>query len=250
MIPKLIHYCWLSGDEVPEKLQRCMDSWKKYLPDYEFVLWDLSRFNVNQSLWVRQAFEAKKYAFAADYIRLYAVYHYGGIYMDMDVEVVRNLDALLDADYMFGLETREGVEAGVFGAKAYNPYIGKCLDYYEGRAFKKRDGSYDIRPLPSIMYEILSDNYTILPRVTVELPSTSDVMLLFPADYLTAKSYETGKVRVTGNTYTIHHFAASWVPLSTKVKEKIYKWISKQRFLAWVYNNTYKKMKALCGGRI
>lgn len=243
MIPKIIHYCWLSGDAIPDKLQRCMDSWKKFLPDYEFILWDLNRFDVTQSLWVQQAFEAKKYAFAADYIRLYAVYNYGGIYMDMDVEVIRNFDELLNADYMLGMETKEGVEAGIFGAKAYNPYIKKCLEYYEGRTFIKKDGSYDIRPLPAIMFEILSGNYTLLMRKNIELDFIPNAISFFPPDYLTAKSYETGKVKVTENTYTIHHFAGSWIPLIVKIGEGIYKLISKNQFLAWIYNNTYKRMK-------
>ena len=117
MIPKVIHYCWLSGDPIPEKLQRCMDSWKKFLPDYEFVLWDLERFDIKTSQWVKEAFEARKYAFAADYIRLYAVYNYGGVYMDMDVEVVRPFDDLLASPYILGLESEKGVEAGVFGAE-------------------------------------------------------------------------------------------------------------------------------------
>ena len=108
MIPKVIHYCWLSGDPIPEKLQRCMDSWKKFLPDYEFVLWDLERFDIKTSQWVKEAFEARKYAFAADYIRLYAVYNYGGIYMDMDVEVVRPFDDLLASPYILGLESEKG----------------------------------------------------------------------------------------------------------------------------------------------
>ena len=126
MIPKVIHYCWLSGDPIPEKLQRCMDSWKKFLPDYEFVLWDLERFDIKTSQWVKEAFEARKYAFAADYIRLYAVYNYGGIYMDMDVEVVRPFDDLLASPYILGLESEKGVEAGVFGAERYSLFWLTC----------------------------------------------------------------------------------------------------------------------------
>lgn len=127
MIPKVIHYCWLSGDPIPEKLQRCMDSWKKFLPDYEFVLWDLERFDIKTSQWVKEAFEARKYAFAADYIRLYAVYNYGGVYMDMDVEVVRPFDDLLASPYILGLESEKGVEAGVFGAERYSLFLKKIL---------------------------------------------------------------------------------------------------------------------------
>ena len=104
MIPKIIHYCWLSGEPIPWQLQICMASWKKYLPEYEFMMWDTQRFDINSLLWTKQAFEAKKYAFAADYIRLYAVYTYGGIYLDMDVEVRHPFDFLLDEDCMLGYE--------------------------------------------------------------------------------------------------------------------------------------------------
>ena len=130
MIPKLIHYCWLSGDPIPENLQKCMNSWKKYLPDYEFILWDRNRFDINSTLWTKQAFEAKKYAFAADYIRLYAVYTYGGIYMDMDVEVLKSFNALLSSPYILGLETDNGIEAGIFGAEKQTPFLKDCLNYY------------------------------------------------------------------------------------------------------------------------
>ena len=91
MIPKIIHYCWLSNDPVPENLQKCMDSWKRYLPDYEFMLWNFDRFDKKSSLWVEQAFDNRKYAFAADYIRLFAIYNYGGIYLDMDVDGLRDV---------------------------------------------------------------------------------------------------------------------------------------------------------------
>ncbi len=91
MIPKIIHYCWLSDDPVPEALQKYMKSWEEKLPDYEFMLWNFDCFDKASSLWVSQAFDNKKYAFAVDYIRLFAVYNHGGIYMDMDIEVLKNL---------------------------------------------------------------------------------------------------------------------------------------------------------------
>ena len=88
MIPKIIHFCWMSGDPYPEKIQKCIDSWKKILPDYEFWLWDSNRFDMESSVWVKEAFAARKYAFCADYIRCFALYTYGGIYLDSDVEVL------------------------------------------------------------------------------------------------------------------------------------------------------------------
>lgn len=108
MIPKIIHYCWLSNDPIPSKMQTYMDSWKEMLPEYEFVLWDTRRFDVNSIPWVSEAFKVRKYAFAADYIRLYAVYHYGGIYMDMDVEVVKPFSSeLLASNYLVGYESSD-----------------------------------------------------------------------------------------------------------------------------------------------
>ena len=158
MIPKTIHYCWLSGDPIPQDLLRCMESWQRVLPDYEFKLWNFNVFPKNSSLWVKQAFDAKKYAFAADYIRLYAVYNYGGIYMDMDVEVVKSFNDLLSRDYILGYEKAEGIEAGIFGASPKAEWLKKCLDYYDGRSFINGDGSMNMTPLPKIMYNILKDN--------------------------------------------------------------------------------------------
>ena len=104
MIPKIIHLCWLSGDPYPPKIAKCLKTWEKFLPDYEVVLWDTQRFDLNSSLWVKQAFEKKKYAFAADYIRFYALFHIGGIYLDSDVEVLKSFDDLLDLPYFIGAE--------------------------------------------------------------------------------------------------------------------------------------------------
>ena len=153
MIPKIIHLCWLSGDKFPAKIARCIDSWKKILPEYEIILWDTNRFNLNESLWVKQAFEKKKYAFAADYIRFYALYTMGGIYLDSDVEVIKNMDVFLDLPYFIGAEKAGTPEAAIIGAEKGCDWIEQCLKYYDGRSFVKEDGSLDIRKLPEIMDE-------------------------------------------------------------------------------------------------
>ena len=145
MIPKIIHYCWLSGDSYPKNIKKCMKSWKKILPDYEFVLWDLKRFPLEKSLWVKQAFEKKKYAFAADYIRFYALYHYGGIYLDSDVQVLKSYNDLLDLPYFMGQENAEGpIEAATMGFEPNHPLLKSLLDYYEDRPFIKAEGSFDM----------------------------------------------------------------------------------------------------------
>lgn len=208
MIPKIIHYCWLSNDSVPENLQSCMRSWKEKLSDYEFVLWNFDRFDINSSLWVKQAFENKKYAFAADYIRLYAVYNYGGIYLDMDVEVLKEFDDLLSRHLILAYEdeNKAGIEAGCFGAEKKNPIIKSCLDYYANRSFVKADGTFDTLPLPMIMAKYCCN----APDVKIE-----------NRFYFTCKSYTTGIVTIKPYSYTIHHFAGSWLTDEAKDRAKI-----------------------------
>lgn len=208
MIPKIIHYCWLSKDPVPQDLQYYMQSWKEKLPDYEFILWNFERFDINTSLWVKQAFENKKYAFAADYIRLYAVYNYGGIYLDMDIEVLKPFDDLLNSSIMLAYENDEksGIEAGVFGAEKGNEIISECLSYYKNRQFIKVDGTFDTIPLPKIMIKFVKNHSDIKP---------------FTKDYFTCKSYITGQILTTNNSYSIHNFAGSWLTVENKDRTQI-----------------------------
>lgn len=201
MIPKIIHYCWLSDNPYPSDLVKYMSTWKEKLPDYEFRLWNFDRFDKSSSLWVQQAFDNKKYAFAADYIRLFAVYNYGGIYMDMDMEVLKSFDDFLDQKVMIAYESEErtGLEAGCFGAEKGNSFIKDCLSHYAGRTFIKSDGSFDILPLPKIMASFLPSNPDVVP----------DDWHLF-----TNKSYKTGSVITIEKSYTIHHFAGSWTSVA------------------------------------
>lgn len=171
---------------------------EKIIPDYEFVKWDFTKFDKSSSAWVSEAFDNRKYAFACDYIRLYAVYNYGGIYLDMDMEVLKRFDDFLNQQYMLAYEREscKGIEAGCFGAEPHSEYIKRCLDYYTDRHFIKEDGSFDQLPLPQIMQAELDKM-----KINTEVKTW---------DYFTAKSYETGIISPTLNTYTIHHFAGSW----------------------------------------
>ncbi len=219
MIPKKIHYCWLSNDPIPEKLQRCIDSWKRILPDYEIIKWDLNRFPLDKNIWVKQAFERKKYAFAADYIRLYALSTEGGIYMDSDVEVLKPFDPLLSLPYFICKENSpQGVEAAVLGAEAHTPWVDKCLEYYNGKTFINLDNTENKKVLPAIMIDCIKNNFQIRwitsPK---EFACSSEVVNILPFDYFSPKSYVTKKINITSNTYSIHHFAGTWVPLWRKI---------------------------------
>ena len=216
MIPKIIHYCWLSGDEFPPLIQKCLDTWKEKLPDYEFILWDTNRFKLDNNIWVQQAFETKKYAFAADYIRLYAIYNFGGIYLDTDIEVLKSFNNLLERPYFTGAEGLGIIEAGVFGAEKNSPWVKQCLDYYDGKAFINADGTYNTLTLPRIMMAQISKGRTIkeiLPdNLDVNKQTNDDgTLYMFPKDFFCAKNHGTGVIEKTDNTYSIHHFAMSWV---------------------------------------
>jgi hypothetical protein len=221
MIPKIIHYCWLSNDPFPEVIANCIATWKNILPEYEFILWDTNRFNLKQNIWVKQAFEYKKYAFAADYIRLYAVYNYGGIYMDTDVEVKKSFNGLLDLPYFIGTEGNGIIEAGVFGAEKNADWLLDCLSYYNGKTFLNDDGTFNTITLPKIMMqqiELKREIFVALKEDILEkhLFENNKKLLLFPKEYFCAKNLGTGQLENTSETYTIHHFAMSWIPLRHK----------------------------------
>lgn len=222
MIPKKLHLCWLSGDAYPTKIARCIDSWKKILPDYEIVLWDTKRFDLNLSPWVCEAFEKKKYAFAADYIRFYALYHEGGIYLDSDVEVLKRFDDLLNLPYFIGAEKAGTPEAAIIGAEKGCDWIKKCLDYYEGRHFVKEDGTLDIRKLPDIMVEEIKH---LKPIRILSLTESQNIynmdfdkeVLVMNDTYFSPKVFDSREVELTQYTYAIHHYQNSWFSPKAKL---------------------------------
>lgn len=228
MIPKIIHYCWLSNDPVPENLQKYMSTWRQHLPDYEFIKWDFNRFPKESSKWVSEAFDNKKYAFAADYIRLYALYNYGGIYLDMDVEILKSFDEFLELDEMLCYE-KDGngaLEMAVIGFKKNSEFIKQCLKYYENRSFIKEDNTFDTTTIPYIVTKILLDNYKVLDTkfISKAIEATQDGFIpVFPSDFFSPKSYNNGKIYLSNNTVAIHHFAGSWL----SNKERLIKLITR-----------------------
>lgn len=240
MIPKKIHYCWLSEDPIPAKLQVCINSWKHYLPDYEIVKWDLKKFPLENSIWVKQAFEKKKYAFATDYIRLYALVTEGGVYLDSDVEVLKSFDDLLHLPYFICKENSpQGIEAAVIGAEQGCAWLKKCLSYYKDRFFINDNGKMEMQVLPAVLLSILKKNYTLQSISQIsEFDFSQHKVCYFPYDYFSPKNYVTKKMQITKNTYSIHHFAGTWIP-----------WWKKMILFIWVpfsckCPNIAKKLKS------
>jgi hypothetical protein len=209
MIPKNIHICWLSGDEYPKSIKRCLDSWKKYLPDYNIILWDTKRFDVSQLKWTREAFQTKKYAFAADYIRMYALYNYGGIYLDSDVEVYKSFDDLLDLPYFWGEDNVHCFEPAIIGAEKGCGFIYDIMRRYEDRAFI-RDGRYDMRGLPLVCHDMLTPKYKFrLMKDKDDFKNDNGVINIFPYDYFNSRDF-CGAYRYP-NSYCSHNYASSWM---------------------------------------
>ena len=150
MIPKIIHYCWFGGNEFSEKEIKCIDSWKKYCPNYKIKRWDESNFNIHINKYVEQAYSCKKWAFVSDYARFWILYQYGGLYFDNDVELIKPIDDIVAKGPFFGLEKTEFSYAPIalapglgIGAEKGNTLIQEILETYDKKAFIKQDGNYD-----------------------------------------------------------------------------------------------------------
>lgn len=229
MIPKKIHYCWLSGDKYPRLIENCIASWRRHLPDYEFVLWDRDKFKIESVPWVYEAYLAKKYAFAADYIRLYALLTEGGIYLDSDVEVLKSFNMLLHEKSFIGYESTGDLEPAVIGAERNLDWLKACLSYYDDRHFENQDGSLNMRPLPIVMGEIFQCRNIIKIGETPGSIITSKQITFYPSDYFSPKNNHTKEIKKSEHTYAIHHFDGHWVDKGWlfKIKSSMHHGINK-----------------------
>ena len=209
MIPKTIHYCWFGHNPKPKLAEKCIQSWKRHCPDYQIIEWNEDNFDISACpLYVRQAYEAKKWAFVTDYVRLKVVYEHGGIYLDTDVEIIKSLDWLLEYDAFFGFENGVHVATGLgFGAYKDHPIVQGMMRDYEGIPFVQEDGSFDSLPCPQrntnmlLQYGLKQNNSRQIIHENV---------LILPSEYMCPISYSTGRKRITRNTISIHWFSSSW----------------------------------------
>ena len=228
MIPKVIHFCWLSGDPYPKKIRQCMKSWKKVMPEYQWKLWNLENFDVNAApQFVRDAIKARKWAFAADYIRMYALYTEGGFYLDSDVKILKSFDDFLSYSFISSMEhhptqlektgtarfiSPEGkrigdgyisgmqVQAAVMGAQAGCPYVKEVLDWYQKQVFSDHLPPEMFSPL---IYARIAEKYGFLYKdIDQELEGN---MKIFRSEIFAGNKHE-----VTSASYAIHYCAHSW----------------------------------------
>ncbi len=211
MIPKIIHYCWFGGNPLPEKEQKCIASWRTYCPDYEIIEWNENNFDINQNMYIKQAADEKRWAFVSDFARLDIIYRLGGIYLDTDVEIIRNLDPLLRNKAFVGIENVTGEEYSIntglgFGAEKKNQIIKAWRDEYNGLIFKGEDGKEDLLTTPARTTRYLK----MLGFKQNNIIQEIEGMIIYPTEYFSPKQYDTGKVIITKNTFSIHHYSESW----------------------------------------
>ena len=222
MIPKVIHYCWFGGNQLPKDAEKYINSWKKFLPDYEIKRWDETNFDVNSIPYTKAAYKAGKYAFVSDYARFWILYNYGGLYFDTDVEVIRSLGDIITAGPFLGVEQQNEdmitVAPGLcIGAEKHNKLFAELILYYKNLSFINPDGTLCLTNVVEITTEFLKK---------CQLRNTDEIQQccgfnIYPKDYFCPIDYSTRELKITPNTRTIHHYAESWLPKSTRIKNAL-----------------------------
>lgn len=223
-IPKIIHYCWFGRGEKPTKVIQTVENWKRILPDYQVIEWNEENFDINFTEYTRQAYEHKKYAFVSDYVRLFALYQMGGIYLDTDVEVIGSFDGFLDEKAFMSFESSCSLCTAVIGAEKESTFIGELMDLYGKMSFVDECGNPDMKPNSERIFETLFSDKQIRDR-KISLENAT----IYPVDYFCAKDYKTYRSLRTDRTVTIHTLDASWYPWKRKVKKAIKKIMVKMK---------------------
>jgi mannosyltransferase OCH1-like enzyme len=207
-IPKIIHYCWFGRKEMPELAVKCIESWKKYLPEYELRLWNEDTFDLDMYPYAREAYDNRKFAFVTDVVRLWALEKFGGVYMDTDVEILRPLDELMNLPAFTGYEGSRynPPVTGLMASASHGVWVKEQLAYYEGKHFVNPDGTLDMTTNTVIISRIMQENGFVNDG---KYHIYKNDMHVFPVDYFCPRT-STHVLKITKNTYCIHHFTGSW----------------------------------------
>lgn len=221
MIPKIIHYCWFGGNPLSKKIKKYIETWHQMCPDYQIIEWNETNTDITSNVYAKEAYDAKKWAFVADYFRLEALYKYGGVYLDTDVEMIKNIDIFLDNPAFCSGEFKGVISAGIIGAEPENAWIKMLLESYYNRNFKNQDGTYNTKPtIVGILTNKTEEMYNL--KITGDYQKIGNDVVLYPPNYFYPKGASYDKLRITDNTYCIHHFEGSW-----SEDAKLQKWLKK-----------------------
>jgi hypothetical protein len=223
-IPKIIHYCWFGKTEKPKIVLKCIDSWKKNLQGYEIREWNEDNFDINSNSYVSEAYKMRKYAFVSDYVRVYALFHFGGIYLDTDVEVFKPFDSLLHHESFWGFEQENYIATSTIGSHQGNSLIKKFLDSYNSKVFIKEDGTQDDMTNVALITKILENMGLERNGCYQEI---NGIGAFYPQSYFSPYDYINCRKFIEENTYTMHHFYKSWLPPKARLKSTIKLLVSK-----------------------
>lgn len=218
MIPKIIHFVWFGGNPYPEKIRFCINSWKKYLPEYEFKLWNEDTFDIANSCdFPREAYENKKWAFASDYVRLWALNKYGGVYLDTDIEICKPLDQFLNERMVLGTD-EGGYLTAFMASEKEHPFLQEVIEHYKGMHFVNGDGSFNQTVINTYLQDHLKKyGYDIANR----FQSLDEGIKVYPDDWFHALDHMSGIRNITPNTHAIHWHTLTWEPWQSHVKRFI-----------------------------
>lgn len=219
-VPKRIHYCWFGRQPLSVDAQAMIATWRRFCPDYEIIEWNESNFDISGSVYARDAYAARKWAFVSDYVRLRVLYEYGGIYMDTDVEVVRPFDDLLKHEAFMCFEGTE-VSIGTFGIEPHHPLTQELLKWYDTARYVPPEQGGQVVTNLQIVTRVLHERYGL--QLNGRRQVVGHDIVVYPMDYFIAKIYQLGWICPTENTYAIHHYAASWVSDSDRLQAQVYR---------------------------
>ena len=232
MMPNTIHYIWLGKNKKPETFSECLESWKKFFPDWKIIEWNESNLNINEIRYCREAYQEKKYAFVSDYFRFLILYKYCGLYFDVDVKVLKSFTNIIEKNEVFsGFEDKKNINPGlVLYSKNKGEILFKeMLDSYEKENFILKDETLNLKTVVTRFTELLQ-KYGLKSNNTKQKIKN---MTIFPMEYFCPMNYITREINITDNTYAIHLYNASWLSLEEKKEQKIYR----------DYYNKYSKQK-------
>ncbi len=232
MIPKVIHYCWFGNKKIPRRFKRYIKTWKKYCPDYEIKEWNETNYNTNQNLFIQEAAKAKKWAFVSDYLRFDVLEKYGGIYLDIDVELLKSFDPLLKYSGFCGFECSNYVNFGsAVGSEPHNPIIKEMKEYIQELHYSKETFKNETGPI--IQTKIFMKHGMKNDQTEQEIEGFH----IFPPEYFCPMNYSQIIDNLTKNTYSIHHFAATWFD---KKELRKFKWNNFKTRIKFVLKKIFK----------
>ncbi len=227
LIPKVIHYCWFGECQLPDNLQKCIDSWRTHCPDYEIVRWDESNYDIQKYTYTKQAYETKKWGFIPDIARLEILYKYGGFYLDTDVELLKSLDEMC---YQPGFCAREEWGHVNFGGGSGCckglEIIGELLDFRKDIPFVLPDGRLNLEASGYFETRPLMDKGLAIENRTQRVEG----LTVYSSEFFHPYNYISGMENVTANTISIHYFSGSWLGEDGKK----YRMETKEKFQAVV----------------